>query len=87
MSHHVYWECVLRRTIGLAGVVAALLSISVGLQLFAQQGKSITSMGGMLLTLVLANWSYTVGLAGLIALPVWMLVLVWKGCRETGQSI
>jgi hypothetical protein len=57
-----------------AGSTSALLLISDGLALLAQQAHDQVSVTILLLALYLAPWLYVLGLVGLLFLSVWWLV-------------
>ncbi len=57
-----------------AGSTSALLFISDGLALLAQQAHEQVSVTILLLALYLAPWLYVLGLVGLLFLSVWWLV-------------
>jgi hypothetical protein len=57
-----------------AGGVSALLLISDGVALMAQQAHEQVSATILLMALYLAPWFYVLGLVGLLSLSVWWLV-------------
>jgi hypothetical protein len=57
-----------------AGSASALLLISDGLALLAQQAHEQVSVTILLLALYLAPWLYVLGLVGLLFFSVWWLV-------------
>jgi len=59
------------------GSASLLLLISAGLELFVQQTLGHNSVAIVILALLLALWSYVLGLGILLVLAVWCLV-AWR---------
>jgi len=59
------------------GGASLLLLISAGLELFVQQTLEHNSVATVILALLLALWSYVLGLGMLLVLAVWCLV-AWR---------
>ena len=66
-----------QRTGWVVGSACLLLLISAGLELFVQQTLGHNSVATVILVLLLALWSYVLGLGMLLVLAVWCLV-AWR---------
>jgi membrane protein implicated in regulation of membrane protease activity len=64
----------------IVGSASLLLLISAGLELFVQQTLGHNSVATVILALLLALWSYVLGLGILLVLAVWCLV-AWRRVR------
>ena len=69
-----------QRTGWIVGSASLLLLISAGLELFVQQTLGHNSVATVILALLLALWSYVLGLGILLVLAVWCLV-AWRRVR------
>jgi hypothetical protein len=69
-----------QRTGWIIGSASLLLLISAGLELFVQQTLGHNSVATVILALLLALWSYVLGLGILLVLAVWCLV-AWRRVR------
>lgn len=69
-----------QRTGWIVGSASLLLLISAGLELFVQQTLGHNSVATVILALLLALWSYALGLGILLVLAVWCLV-AWRRVR------
>jgi hypothetical protein len=69
-----------RRTGWIVGSASLLLLISAGLELFVQQTLGHNDVATVILALLLALWSYVLGLGVFLVLAVWCLV-EWRRVR------
>ena len=77
-----WWNSMLKGFGWEVGVITGLLLISVVLALF---GRNLVlesaDFAGTMRTLLLAAWSYILGLVGVLAITVWTLVRAQKRCH------
>ena len=77
-----WWNSMLKGFGWEVGVITGLLLISVVLALF---GRNLVlesaDFAGTMRTLLLAAWSYILGLVGVLAITVWTLVGAQKRCH------
>jgi len=77
-----WWNCVFKGFRWEVGVVTALLLLSAVLALFGQNlVLEYADFAGTMRTLLLAAWSYILGLVGMVAITVWTLVRAQKRCH------
>ncbi|MDA2910971.1 hypothetical protein MYX04_08580 [Nitrospiraceae bacterium AH_259_D15_M11_P09] len=81
MDSSMRWDCLLKQVERFVGIVAVLLLISLGLELYARLIQEQASFAGLLLLEFLASWIHVLGVSCLALVPVLLLVRARTSCR------
>ena len=81
MKSNVLWDCLLRGVEVHAGIIAVMILIALGLELYAFERLEQASAAGFLLLMFLASWISVLGITYLALIPTLMLVRVRTSCR------
>lgn len=75
------WDCVFRGLDSFVGLVAALILLSLGLEVYALQLEKQADLAGVLLLLYLAAWVGVAAIASLSLILGSVLVRLTTNCR------
>lgn len=83
MTNKVWWDCLLDvRTRRFITISAIMIGIGLGLEIYAILLHGPTTLGGMLLVLLLALWSGLIGILGFGLVTVLLVTRARTNCRE-----